>query len=528
MPLQKMRLKYRFVSLCAVLAAGFAAYGAWSFKTLGELKVNGPLYREIVKGKDLIADIMPPPQYIIESYLVALDLTIAPPGERAALVKKLKSLKSDYDQRYTYWANQDVEPALKQQLLDTAGKPAQAFYRIAFERLLPALEQGDQAEVAAAFEQLKNQYERHRQAITALVELSSTQNARTEAEAAQLLDDANTIMLLILLGAMGLAVATSAAIARSILHQVGGELTDASQIAGQIAAGDMTAQVKLRAGDKSSVMAAMKQMCESLSGIVGQVRTSSQTIAATSSQIAAGNLDLSARTEQQAGALEKTATSMEQVTATVRQNADHARKADLMANSAYDIAAKGGAIVGDVVHTMESINQSARKIGDIISVIDSIAFQTNILALNAAVEAARAGAQGRGFAVVAAEVRGLAQHSANAAREVKALIDQSLERVNAGSDLVSQAGTTMEQIVFSVRSVTQVIGQITLASNEQLVGIEQVNQAISQIDAVTQQNTALVEEAAGATCALRDEAQQLTQTVALFKLDDARGPVGQA
>ena len=528
MRLQQMRLKYRFVFLCAILAAGFAAYGAWSFKTLGELKVNGPLYQEIIEGKDLIADVMPPPQYIIESYLVALQLTIAAPQERAELVNKLKSLKADYDARHKYWRSQDFDAVLKRQLLDNSGKPAQAFYDVAFNRFLPALAREDAGAAAAAFNALEQEYQLHRAAITKLVELSSARNVLTETDAAHFLKVSNTIMLLILLGAMGLAVAVSAAIARGILRQVGGELTDAGNIAGRIAAGDMTAQVVIGPDDKTSVMAAMKLMCQSLSDIVGQVRTSSETIASTSTQIAAGNLDLSARTERQADALEKTATSMEQVTSTVRQNTDHARQANLMANSAYDIAAKGGAIVADVIQTMQSINESARKIGDIISVIDSIAFQTNILALNAAVEAARAGAQGRGFAVVAAEVRGLAQHSADAARQIKALIDNSLERVNAGSHLVSQAGATMEEIVVSVRSVTEVIAQITTASREQLVGIEQINAAISQMDAVTQQNTALVEQAAAATCALRDEAKQLTQTVSLFKLDQQRIVIDQA
>jgi methyl-accepting chemotaxis protein len=252
--------------------------------------------------------------------------------------------------------------------------------------------------------------------------------------------------------------------------------------------------------------------------IVVQVRTGTDTIASASNQIATGNLDLSSRTEQQAASLEETASSMEELTSTVRQNADNARQADKLAQSASDVAGKGGAVVSEVVDTMGSINESSRKIVDIISVIDGIAFQTNILALNAAVEAARAGEQGRGFAVVASEVRSLAQRSAGAAKEIKTLIGDSVEKVDAGSKLVEQAGATMAEIVESIRRVTDIMGEITAATGEQAAGIEQINQAITQMDDVTQQNAALVEEAAAAAKALQDQAGGLSQLVSVFKV----------
>src|SRR5512147_2697308 len=259
-------------------------------------------------------------------------------------------------------------------------------------------------------------------------------------------------------------------------------------------------------------------MNDSLVRVVSQVRSGTDTVATASSQIAAGNLDLSSRTEEQASSLEETASSMEELTSTVRQNAENAKQANQLAISASDVAGKGGAVVSQVVTTMDAINEASRKIVDIISVIDGIAFQTNILALNAAVEAARAGEQGRGFAVVAGEVRNLAQRSAAAAKEIKTLIGDSVEKVEGGSKLVAQAGQTMEEIVTSIRRVTDIMSEITAASVEQSQGIEQVNTAITQMDEVTQQNAALVEEAAAAAEALEEQAQNLSAAVNVFKV----------
>jgi len=270
------------------------------------------------------------------------------------------------------------------------------------------------------------------------------------------------------------------------------------------------------------LLQALKTMNDGLVSIVTEVRQGTDNIAAASTEIASGNLDLSSRTEEQASSLAETASSMEQLTSTVRQNADNARQANQLAMNASEVAQRGGAVVAQVVSTMDEINSSARKIVDIISVIDGIAFQTNILALNAAVEAARAGEQGKGFAVVATEVRSLAQRSAAAAKEIKELIGNSVDKVDAGSTLVSQAGATMDEVVTSIQRVTDIMGEITSASAEQSSGIEHVNHAISQMDSVTQQNAALVEEAAAAAASLQDQAASLAQVVSIFKLDDTR------
>lgn len=326
---------------------------------------------------------------------------------------------------------------------------------------------------------------------------------------------------LLLLGAIALALGIVAAviITRSLLRQLGGEPTYAADIASQIAAGDLAAVIDTKSGDTDSLLVEMKTMRDSLVNIVGQVRVGTDTIATASREIATGNLDLSSRTEQQASSLEKTTASMKELTTTVKQNADNAREANKLAASASDVARQGGIVVAEVVNTMSSINESAKKIVDIISVIDGIAFQTNILALNAAVEAARAGEQGRGFAVVASEVRNLAQRSAAAAKEIKGLIGNSVEKVEIGSKLVGQAGATIDEVVSSVRHVTDIIAEISAASQEQSTGIEAVNLAIIEMDSMTQQNAALVEQAAAAAQSLQDQAGELAKVVSVFKLN---------
>ncbi|AIO96500.1 methyl-accepting chemotaxis protein [Burkholderia pseudomallei] len=309
-------------------------------------------------------------------------------------------------------------------------------------------------------------------------------------------------------------------IIRNVRASLGGEPDEAASLAARIAAGDLTRPVAVRAGDGTSMMAAMRDMQGRLRSTIGGIRRAAESIAAASHEIASGNHDLSQRTEQQAASLEETAASMEELTATVKQNAENARQASGLANNASEIALKGNDVVSRVIGTMGEINDSSRKIADIIGVIDGIAFQTNILALNAAVEAARAGEQGRGFAVVAGEVRSLAQRSATAAKEIKQLIDASVERVNNGSALVGQAGETMTEILQAVRRVTDIMGEIAAASEEQSSGISQVGRAVTQMDEMTQQNAALVEEAAAAASSLQEQAARLRESVSAFQVGD--------
>jgi methyl-accepting chemotaxis protein len=317
------------------------------------------------------------------------------------------------------------------------------------------------------------------------------------------------------------AIALAAVCAWFVSRSITRPLNQAVRIARTVASGDLTSRIEVRYKDECGMLLqALKEMNDSLVRIVREVRTGTDTIATASQQIATGNHDLSARTEEQAGSLEETSSSMQELTATVRLNAEHAREADELARSASEVALKGGAVVQQMVDTMSSIDNSSKKIVDIITVIDGIAFQTNILALNAAVEAARAGEQGRGFAVVAAEVRGLAQRCAAAAKEIKILIDNSVSTVQSGASLASQAGATMEEVVASIKRVTDLIGDMSQASGEESTGIHQINQAIHQIDQITQQNAALVEEAAAASESMQYQAAKLSEVVKVFRVDD--------
>jgi methyl-accepting chemotaxis protein len=329
---------------------------------------------------------------------------------------------------------------------------------------------------------------------------------------------ATSIVLLLINIVVGIALALW------IARIVSVPLQQAVAVATAVAGGDLTRTIEVNSAcETGQLMGALRDMNGNLQRLVSEVRSGTDTITTASAEIAAGNQDLSSRTEQQASSLEETASSMEQLTSTVKQNADNARQANQLAQSASGIAIKGGGVVGQVVGTMSSINESSRKIVDIISVIDGIAFQTNILALNAAVEAARAGEQGRGFAVVASEVRNLAHRSAAAAKDIKLLITDSVDKVEAGSQLVNQAGTTMTEIVDSITRVTDIMSEITSASAEQSDGIEQVNVAITQMDQVTQQNAALVEQAAAAAESMQEQAARLSEVVGVFKLNDGAG-----
>jgi methyl-accepting chemotaxis protein len=322
-----------------------------------------------------------------------------------------------------------------------------------------------------------------------------------------------------LLGAtLLIGVGLSWLITRRLIAQLGGEPRVAADVARAVAEGDLSSAIPVKAGDRDSLMAQLATMQRGLAQAVSAVRQGSENVAISSAQIAQGNQDLSSRTEHQASALQQTAATMDELGSTVRNNADSARQANQLSASASSVAVEGGEVVGQVVSTMKDINESSRKIADIITVIDGIAFQTNILALNAAVEAARAGEQGRGFAVVAGEVRSLAQRSAEAAKEIKTLIGTSVERVERGTALVDRAGQTMQQIVDSIRRVSDIVGEISAASLEQSAGVAQIGQAVSQLDHATQQNAALVEESASAAESLKQQAQQLVQAVAVFKL----------
>ena len=653
------------------------------------------------QGKDVVADILPPPLYVIEAQLLAYDIAAATDEQRPKLLEKLQQLKKDYDGRNLFWENSDLDAALKQTLLGEQKKQGELFWAEVEANFLPAIATGDKPRIDVSLKQMRQHYEAHRAGVEATVGIA---NQYAEATLKSLTDTSWTISLTmsaaIAIGAM-LVLLAMRSLAATLFRRIGGEPAGAVEVARRIADGDLDGQIAVAAGDTSSMLAAMKAMQDVLSGLVDEIRNMAhaaehgdlgrriatdhkqgfgkeigealnhlmvvtdtslqdvsrvagalaqgdlsqrvdavypgafgQTASAVNAtvqsltsivdevrlivdaagqgdfshqidvaskqgyartlaellnglgktahqalsdislvartladgdlrqridanypglfgetaaginttvdnlkgvignvvaavdaittaarEISAGNSDLSSRTEEQASSLEETAASIEQFTATAQQNTGSAKEANTLAAAASEMAIRGGEVVKASAATMIEIQQSSRKVGDIISVIEAIAFQTNILALNAAVEAARAGEQGKGFAVVATEVRALAQRSALAAKEISALIADSGSKIERGTGQAREAGKSMDQIVESIRKVSEIVASISLASLEQAAGIEQVNKAVAQMDQVTQQNAALVEEAAAAAESLEDQAGQLQQQVARFKLD---------
>jgi methyl-accepting chemotaxis protein len=693
-----LTIKMRFAIILSILVIGFLLFGFSTLKAMSTLNVNGPIYQRIVQGKDIIADVLPPPEYIIESYLVTLQLTqTADPAEISALATRLRALKAEYQSRHRYWLGQALETELDTPLLQDSYRAAEDFYNEADRHFLPAIQSGDRNEAQASLQKMRHAYEQHRTAIDKVVQLATARNASDEAQAQETIYGYKIFLTGIFLFSVAIAVVFTLLISRGIIRS----LKTAQKVAGAIANGDLSTtidvdqkdeigdllrsmkamqdsinffvaglddmaqkhsqgwvkeqldsstfsgiygkiayeindliqsrilinrkligivsqyskgdfsmdmdvlpgetiaiteimdnakktflavnnEIKMLAeagaqGDFSKrseadkfefmfkgiltnlnnmmetcevgfndvlhvadalaqgdltqtidkdypgtfgdVIVGMNGIGENLKTMLGNIKDSTNSINTAANEIATGNNNLSDRTEQQAASLQQTAASMEELTSAVQHNAANARHANQLAVDASGIAGKGVEAVGQVVSTMKDINDSSHKIGDIISVIDDIAFQTNILALNAAVEAARAGEQGRGFAVVAVEVRNLAQRAATAAGEVKDLINDSVDKVSIGSKLVTQAGVTMEEIVNSIRGVTDMMAEITAASAEQSSGIEQINQAIAQMDDVTQQNAALVEQAAASSELLEEQARNLAITVGTFKVE---------
>jgi len=696
----EMKLMHRFAMIIGVFVLGFLAVGIWGLRTLNELKVNGPLYGHIIEGKDLVADILPPPNYIIESYLVVVGaISVTDKFELDALTGRLAVLRKEYYERRDVWQKSGLEKDLRKTLLEDSYSPVERFYEVAQKNYFPALHARNQEAAESALTELRSLFEQHRAAIDRVVVQANARNQAGEQKAAESIRSGLLVMAILFICALAAGIFFAFASARRVIRDVGGEPAFAAEIADLVARGELSREIPLRKGDASSVLASMARMrqvinsliesqsemkrrhaegeisfrmdagqfegsfrdvaegvnelvaahlavkmqvvdvvgryargdlsvdferlpgekakvteavdavkaslgaldaeirklveaaargdftvrgdetryqhsfremvsglnqlmetsaaglgdvarvlgavakgdltetitnqyegtfgqlkddanktVEQLGTIVTQIKQSTDTINTAAKEIAQGNADLSQRTEEQASSLEETASSMEELTSTVKQNAENAKQANQLAVGASDVATRGGQVVAQVVDTMGAINESSKKIVDIISVIDGIAFQTNILALNAAVEAARAGEQGRGFAVVATEVRNLAQRSAGAAKEIKQLISDSVEKVDSGTRLVDEAGKTMDEIVGSIKRVTDIMAEITAASQEQSSGIDQVNQAVSQMDQVTQQNAALVEEAAAAAESMQEQAEGLAQAVAIFRL----------
>jgi methyl-accepting chemotaxis protein len=513
------RLAWGFGLLIAIvlLSGGFSAYNTGRFAqtlvTIGEKDTRGAVYLGNIEGAVWQL------RYGISQYIAVPD-----PAARAAIIADTAKWQKAIDENMARFASVERTREEVEALAEFTENYRQ--YAQARPRWLQLYGEGKIEE--AAEWRSKTIFATGGAMVRALDKLMDLQQrasdlAEQQAVARTLL--LRNMMIVAIVTIVISGITSAVLITRSIVRP----LAKAGQVARRVADGDLTVQVKVRSSDETGqLLQALSDMTQNLRSLVGDVAAGAHTVSDTSAQIAQGNVNLSQRTEQQASTLEETASSMEELTSTVTQNAQNARQATQLAVDASEVARKGGQVVGQVVSTMEGISESSRKIADIIGVIDGIAFQTNILALNAAVEAARAGEQGRGFAVVAAEVRNLAQRSAAAAKEIKTLIGDSVDKVAAGTKLVDAAGQTMEEIVTSVKKVSDLIAEIAAASAEQSSGIGQVNTAVTQMDQVVQQNASLVEEATAATESMKEQAAALLQLVSRFKLGQEQGGEGEA
>jgi methyl-accepting chemotaxis protein len=503
--------------LFVVFAVSLAAFGTLAYRTLDHVKVNGPVYAGIILGKDLVADILPPPAFIVESYLVALQMT----GETdraklTALAERGQALRRDYETRHAVWDKALAPGPIRQAMLEASYRPAMAFFDVRDRVFVPAVLSGDHARARLlAWGELRTHFDAHRAAIEEVVLLANRQNEQAEAEAAATIRQ-RTYGLVVL----GIAAAAAvAALVMWVTASLTGPLDRVVRALETVAEGDLTPRLDETGKDEVGRLArALDQALHGVRETLAQVSTSATAVASAAGQLTGASRQLAASAQDQASSLEQTSAAVEVLTGTVRQNADSARLAKQLAADSRGVAERGGQVVSSAVSAMADITASSGRIADILTAIDEIAFQTNLLALNAAVEAARAGEQGRGFAVVAAEVRGLAQRSASAAQEIKHLIADSVAKVEAGAGLVERSGQALADIVTSAKEVTDIVSKIAEASGTQSRGFEQVGDAMTQIDRMTQRNAGQAEQVSSTAEALSGEARRLQELVGRFVL----------
>lgn len=508
----KLLLLNAFLVLVMVGVGGIFGY------VFQQVRVNGPLYTRIILGKDIIADIIPPPLHVSEVYLNAEHMLHAEdPSQLASLVQRHRELEQAFQERFRYWQSLPSDGQVRQHLLDEVIPPALTIFQLMEEVVLPAVERNQASTVARVVEQdIRKAFVEHDHAVKVVTELAREQNQAYEAEVAGQIWWWTIATVLMGTSALAVAVGLTWYVARRIRTP----LVNAVEVLQTVARGDLTCELDVETTDEVGTMAcSLNEAIRAIRRTLLETRGVANSLSSAAQQLSCASEEISAGAEQQASGLEETASSLEEITSTVAHNADNAKRASQLAIGARDVADRGGQIVTDAVRSMSEVNGAAKKISEIITVIDEIAFQTNLLALNAAVEAARAGEQGRGFAVVAGEVRNLAQRCAAAAKEIKCLIQDSVCKVESGTRLVFQSGTSLEEIVDAVRNVTEIVTEIATASHEQARGIDEISKSVAQVDIVTQSNASHTEELSGMAQELAGSAELLQAMVGRFALD---------
>jgi methyl-accepting chemotaxis protein len=508
-------IQAKILSIVAVFVVGFTIHSTIVHRTTPE-SWQTSAYRDVITTKDLIADILPPPLFVIESELVAMqaarELDV---GERSRLRERWKKLQLEFASRQAFWNENQESGALRTALLENTKRSAERLFSIGDNQLWPAIDAGDSAKVKTALNDLDAAYRDHRANVDEVVALADKQ-IEAQAETAVAAIQRRKAMFL----AIGVLVTlVGAVVALGIARGIAGRTRDMNRTLAAVARGDLRQRAEVHGRDEIGQMAEqLNQTLASIERAFSEVNTVTHALSSAAKNLARSSDQISQGAQQQAASLEETAASLEEITATVKQSAQNAQQADEVAQGSRDVAERGGSVVAGAISAMDEITKASRRIGDIITTIDEIALQTNLLALNAAVEAARAGEQGRGFAVVASEVGNLAQRSAAAAKEVKSLIQDSLGRIQTGHELVGESGRALNDIILSVKKVTNIVGEIASASREQSIGVDQVNQAVSQMDQVTQSNAAQTDELSHTAQGLADHAEQLRHLLARFQL----------
>jgi methyl-accepting chemotaxis protein len=520
--IRDLKITGKLGTVSLMFVASSVVVGAFGYRTFEAVRINGTRYGDIIESKDLLADVLPPPAYLLESQLVAHELLGADPKGIDPQAARLRSLRADFEKRHAFWAKELPEGKTRDALTTRAFRPAIAYYQLLEGDFIAAVRAGDHAKARQLLlGPLSQNYDEHRRAIDEVV-VSASADAKALEESTQAeISRSLSLLLFIGLASFGTVIGANLWVSRLITRPME-KVVSALE---SVAAGDLRCQLPVESADELGQMAVgLNTAVSAMAETVSKVRNVASTVAGASQELSAAANEISNGAQRQAASLEDTASSLEQISSAVKLNADNAQQASVLATQSRDTAEKGGRIVGSAVGAMDEITHSSKKIADIITAIDEIAFQTNLLALNAAVEAARAGEQGRGFAVVATEVRNLARRSATASKEIKALISDSVAKINVGSSHINKSGEELQDIVSAAKRVTDIIQEIASASREQNTGIVQVTRAISQLDGVTQHNAAQTEELSATAQQLAQHAEELEQLVAVFQISGQSAP----